>query len=1019
MNSQSLIRKVRPAVLLVVFFGLLGCILIFDLDYTAVQSSDTPTQSAASISDANFTVNGSEAIEDSEIWADPRMRRHQFGRGWHGAQGVEFLEFRDWVGQLLKNTALYDDPKFIERGVRLAALRREKFLILMRDFPERAFSEATPTAVRELMPEEIQMHLEKRESVIGDLDVYLCCSSESHNAREEYVVTDSQFWKAILYGEREGMATRKEILINGLTLEDVFLVHESPIMVLEPNSYGERRVEFSTLFGQRIAESAAEMDWAESQSLALESYPEDERLEYEEFLDLGSAPLNSLVSPDPDAGERKVLVVRCNIEDWPETYALFDPDFLRNRIEGSVSSFIHSSSYGLHTLDAEISTKIYIMGSVDQFDEKMNGYRLIEETVKSELELDYDLDEYDHIVYITPRMTSSVFPTSTMDYGGVAEVFGDFIHMNGSSSFRTFTHEFGHNLGCRHANIWQVSGTDPFGEGESLDYGDPFDIMGGGYSSTNDVNFHFKRWIGWAPPTSLARVSQSGEFRIYQFDDVDADLDAILGILIAQGGEFSYQLSYRGTRPEPELSVHWVSNHFNRIQDVNLLDLNTPGVGSIDAHLPLGASVTLPGADATVTVIGAGGVSPNKFLDIRIEMADTNPKQYYAWGENSDGELDIPDVDQEIIQFALGQDHALALLEDGTVIGWGDDEYGRATPPAGLTDVVQIEAGKFHSLALKSDGTLVPWGFTGYSLSSRALELANVKYIECYNFNSLAILDDGSVEVWGERAKQPLENASPAKDVSMGFAAVYEDGSVSVWNQLSYAAVFRDPNPPVGNNYVSVTGTTGMVALRDDGTLFFWGLREEHDTYGTLDVPEDERFIRVEHAYSAIFGVNREHELVVWGADNNFLLSIPFSLDKVKSLAVNQWHAIAIGADSIQSDYDEWSQIHGLPLADRSRVLDLDGDGRSNYIEYLAGGNPTSGDSSDSVKYNTEYGVFEVSVPEYLDPSKIKLKMSKDLIEWNPAEVDYEIIEDGILKLRIEPDGDDPSMFIRISDEGE
>ena len=49
----------------------------------------------------------------------------------------------------------------------------------------------------------------------------------------------------------------------------------------------------------------------------------------------------------------------------------------------------------------------------------------------------------------------------------------------------------------------------------------------------------------------------------------------------------------------------------------------------------------------------------------------------------------------------------MALKADGTVVAWGDNGEGQADVPAGLTDVIAIAAGLSHSVALKSDGTVV------------------------------------------------------------------------------------------------------------------------------------------------------------------------------------------------------------------------------------------------------------------------------------------------------------------------
>jgi len=54
----------------------------------------------------------------------------------------------------------------------------------------------------------------------------------------------------------------------------------------------------------------------------------------------------------------------------------------------------------------------------------------------------------------------------------------------------------------------------------------------------------------------------------------------------------------------------------------------------------------------------------------------------------------------------------MALKADGTVVAWGDNGEGQADVPAGLTDVIAIAAGLSHSVALKSYGTVVAWDTT-------------------------------------------------------------------------------------------------------------------------------------------------------------------------------------------------------------------------------------------------------------------------------------------------------------------
>jgi len=78
---------------------------------------------------------------------------------------------------------------------------------------------------------------------------------------------------------------------------------------------------------------------------------------------------------------------------------------------------------------------------------------------------------------------------------------------------------------------------------------------------------------------------------------------------------------------------------------------------------------------------------------------------------------------------------ALALRQDGVLLGWGANTTGtlgndttspNLTPapvaiPGGGADVVALAAGSLHALALKVDGTVLAWGGNAWARSATAL----------------------------------------------------------------------------------------------------------------------------------------------------------------------------------------------------------------------------------------------------------------------------------------------------------
>ena len=54
------------------------------------------------------------------------------------------------------------------------------------------------------------------------------------------------------------------------------------------------------------------------------------------------------------------------------------------------------------------------------------------------------------------------------------------------------------------------------------------------------------------------------------------------------------------------------------------------------------------------------------------------------------------------------------------MVAWGDNDEGEIDVPAGLDHVVAVAAGWYHSLAVTSAGQVIAWGSTADGLTARA-----------------------------------------------------------------------------------------------------------------------------------------------------------------------------------------------------------------------------------------------------------------------------------------------------------
>jgi alpha-tubulin suppressor-like RCC1 family protein len=196
----------------------------------------------------------------------------------------------------------------------------------------------------------------------------------------------------------------------------------------------------------------------------------------------------------------------------------------------------------------------------------------------------------------------------------------------------------------------------------------------------------------------------------------------------------------------------------------------------------------------------------------------------------------------EIIMVSARTYHTLALKRDGTVWAWGRNDYGQLgdgttvnknTPsqvkgPGGigfLTNIIAVAAGNNHSLALKDDGTVWAWGNNidgRLGDGSKANKnspvpvkgavdsgfLAGIKALAAGYRHSVALKSDGTVWAWGYNAEGELGNGAVA-----------------------------DQNLPVqvkgvnGNGYLTgitavTAGKSQTAALTDEGVIWTWGGNE-------------------------------------------------------------------------------------------------------------------------------------------------------------------------------------------------
>jgi alpha-tubulin suppressor-like RCC1 family protein len=304
-----------------------------------------------------------------------------------------------------------------------------------------------------------------------------------------------------------------------------------------------------------------------------------------------------------------------------------------------------------------------------------------------------------------------------------------------------------------------------------------------------------------------------------------------------------------------------------------------------------------PGNDPPVVEIDLEAGNPAIAAGDYHSLAVRGGNEVMTWGRNELGQLGIgvsgedknktfPIIlnDMEkIVALAAGENHSLALSNDGNVWSWGNNRHGQLgignfeiiqkdTPQNVLllTDIMTIDAGAAHSLALQSNGYVWSWGKNSYgqlgngtsgqeTSESKPLIIAdfgNCVAIAAGHAHSVALKNDGTVFTWGfNNLGQLGDQSNLNKNVPVavpGMAnviaiaagdthtvALKNDGTVWTWGDNAYGQLgdgtIVPKNTPVRvldiSNVIGIAAGYGhTLALRNDGTVWGWGFNE----YGQL-----------------------------------------------------------------------------------------------------------------------------------------------------------------------------------------
>ena len=254
---------------------------------------------------------------------------------------------------------------------------------------------------------------------------------------------------------------------------------------------------------------------------------------------------------------------------------------------------------------------------------------LLEDTRLAAAAAGFPFEKYYRVVVVTPEMNFG-FDWKSERWDQTTIIYNHY-------TFPVVAKELARTYGFEAASSWTPS---PDGSGVVVEDGDQYDLLGAGAEARGDLNPRMKHWAWWLPDTSVQTISTSGVYRVYQFDDPNAPVGQTEKPLVLKVGKdesADYWVAFRDNTPsviQQGLRAASMMAAVGAAEDgasvllgqkakPETLLVNVNGGAAADPLLKVGTAYTDPSAQVKLSVLGAGGVTPERYLDVRVTVGAT------------------------------------------------------------------------------------------------------------------------------------------------------------------------------------------------------------------------------------------------------------------------------------------------------------------------------------------------------------------------------------------------------------
>lgn len=473
--------------------------------------------------------------------------------------------------KLLKLSEAYQkdgNPAILAQLKEEITQRKQLLLSLIDQDPQFVARTALSSSLRQTFPSDLQNNLEKEVNLEGNLQVLIGDDFDKKEAKTNYSLKTADQGSLKLYFVEDPPAVNSDtkVQVKGLMLADkVVIGGKKDMQILEKNN----------------------------------------------------SVLGTMTT-------KRVAIILMNFQN--DASQPYSQDNLRTEVFTSYKSannFYKEASFGKISVEGKLRVDGDVFGwyTIPYNNNPCDGYAWVNAANTKAQAAGVDLSGYTNYVYIHPNAPGC--NVAAGEIGGSKVWVGGVWRVDQLS--RVIAHELGHNFGAGHANSYTCY--DSSGQRVPIstnctsgEYGDPFDLMGGGEGGYQHPNVYHKGMFSWWNTASTQAVTSSGTYNIAPLETLTNSTQVLR---IPRTSSDYYYLEYRQpgaifdqfTSPYNNIyqgvSIRVASTYNTRVNSQLIDTTPTSGNGFADAVLLPGQTFqdNTAGLGITVNSLSANNAS--------------------------------------------------------------------------------------------------------------------------------------------------------------------------------------------------------------------------------------------------------------------------------------------------------------------------------------------------------------------------------------------------------------------------